>query len=270
MRILAIIAEPLTAVTCLDGATALAAALGGAAVEALHVKVDPRQLNRAPEEVAIQQLRERDEGTAEQRAEATRKAFDDWCNGRSSDLPPVRFKELVGAEEESVFREATQFDLLVLAHPHNMDARDALHAAIFSSGRPVVLLPQDWRSSPHGLGKRIAIAWNDTPPARKALDGAMPLLRRAQSAILLLIDEPVEKAEPVVVRCADEGIALEVKQIARSSGSLGAQLIATADQSGADLLVMGAFRHNEFVEWLLGGTTRNALSKADLPLLLAH
>lgn len=270
MRILAIIAEACTTATCLDGATALAAALGGASVEALHVKVDPRQLNRSPEEVAIQQLRERDEGTAEQRAEATRKAFNDWCNGQSSHHPPIRFKELVGAEEESVFREAMQFDLLVLAHPHNLDAHDALHAAIFSSGRPAVLLPQEWRASTQGLGKRIAIAWNDTPPACKALDGAMPLLRRAQSAILLMIAASAEKAESVVARCADEGIALEVRQIARSSGSLGARLIAAADHSGADLLVMGAYRHNEFVEWLLGGTTRNALSKADLPLLLAH
>ena len=39
---------------------------------------------------------------------------------------------------------------------------------------------------------------------------------------------------------------------------------------GADLLVAGAYRHSQIVEWLLGGTTRHLLAAADLPILLAH
>ena len=42
------------------------------------------------------------------------------------------------------------------------------------------------------------------------------------------------------------------------------------DEVDADGLVMGAYRHNEWVEWALGGTTRFVLAHARVPLLLAH
>ena len=56
----------------------------------------------------------------------------------------------------------------------------------------------------------------------------------------------------------------------RDSETLGDQLVTEAHQLGADLLVMGAYRHNQFIEWLLGGTTRHVLARFDLPLFLAH
>ena len=98
----------------------------------------------------------------------------------------------------------------------------------------------------------------------------MPWRRAAEKDTIILIGEPVEMAAPLVERLKDEGVTAAVRAVKRSTGSLGDQIIDEAHEAGADLLVMGASRHNDFIEWLLGGTTRHALRHADLPLLLAH
>ena len=43
-----------------------------------------------------------------------------------------------------------------------------------------------------------------------------------------------------------------------------------AQDSGADLIVAGAFGRSRFQEWVLGGTTHSLLSQSRLPLLLGH
>lgn len=271
MRILAIVAEPSTARACLDGALAMAAsATNHVAVEALHVIVDPRRLRRAPEEVAFQQMRESREGTAEERARLTRAVFVAWSAALAESAPKVGWKELVGAEEETVTQEAAQFDLAVMARPHNLDGRDALHAAFYYAARPLLLVPSDWSPTRGPFPQHMAIAWNGTPQACRAVDGAMPWLRKTGQVTIILIAEKVNAASALIDRLHDEGIAVCLHIIDRDERSLGDQIIDAADDIGADVLVMGAYRHGEFVEWLLGGTTAHALHHANLPLLMAH
>ena len=47
-------------------------------------------------------------------------------------------------------------------------------------------------------------------------------------------------------------------------------LLTEAMQMSADLLVMGAFSHSRLREFVLGGVTRDILSSAALPVLMAH
>lgn len=271
MRLLAVVAEAATAPACRNAAVAAASRIGNhVSIEVLHVVVDPAKLITASEEVAFQQLRERTEGTARERADATRAAFVAWSADAPDAAPRIGWKELIGAEEANVAREAAQFDLLVIARPHNMDGRDALHAAFFAAGRPLLLVPSYWKSPAEGFAARIAIAWNDTAPACHAVDGAMPWIRAAEKDTIILIEEPEEMAAALIERLRDEGVTAEVRMVKRGLRSLGDQIVDEAHVAGADLLVMGAYRHNPFVEWLIGGTTRHALRHADLPLLLAH
>lgn len=271
MRLLAIVAEAETAHACLDAALAAASSAGQhVAIEALHVIVDPRRIVRAPEEIAIQGLRERWEGTARDRADAARAAFVSWSAATPSATASISWKELVGAEEETVSHEAAHFSVLVMARPHNIDGQDALHAALYWSSRPLLLVPSDWQAPAKPFPRRITIAWNDTAPARRAVDGAMPWILGAARVTILLIAEPTNMAGALVERLTDEGVVAEVQVIERSARALGDQIIDAAHAVDTDLLVMGAYRHNEFLEWLLGGTTRHALRHADLPLLMAH
>lgn len=269
MRILAIVAEASTARACLDAALAAAARLRGVrTIEALHVIVDLVHSVSTAEELSFEQLRELREGTAAERAEATRNVFATWMAGLRDDAPTVKWTEIVGAEEDVVIEAAGCADLLVLAKPRNAEGHHALHAAIFKCGRPLLLVPADW--SAQALGRHIAIAWDGSPLAAKAAAGALPWITSNSSVTIILVDEPVARAADLIALLEPKGTAPSLRSVPRTGASLGDQLVDEAHEAGADLLVMGAYRHNEPLEWLLGGTTRHALRHADLPLLLAH
>ncbi len=272
LRILAVVAEAATAPACLDAAEAAAHALGGAAIEALHVVVDPDRMVRASEELALQQLRERYEGSARHRAEAVHAAYETWLHNHPDADIPFHWKELVGAEQENLVREALTFDMLVLARPTNMDGRDALHAAFFAIRHPFFLVPSQWRLRPgDSFSEHIIIAWSGADGCARAVQGALPWLQAAIDVTLLLIGEDDAIADPLKAMLDDEHVLYRVHSAPRNHAiSLGDQIVREACNLGADLLVMGAYRHSEFIEWLLGGTTRHVLARCHLPLLMAH
>ena len=50
----------------------------------------------------------------------------------------------------------------------------------------------------------------------------------------------------------------------------GELVLAEARDHGADLLVMGGYGHSPWREMIFGGATRQVVSTASLPILLAH
>lgn len=272
MKLLAILVGAQSAPACLDAASVAAQSLASATVEALHVVVDPEQIIASSEEIEFQRLREVREGTAEQRADAVRSAFTAWINGANDDVPEIRWKAEVGTEEATVCREAAQADVivLVLAREANLDGGDALHAAVFRSGKPVLIVPADWRSGPGGRFAHIAVGLSDSEATRHALQGAGPWLRAADRVTAIRVGSAQDAADSQSQILAELGVEPHYHIVAPQGGDLGAQIVAEADKLGADLLVAGAYRHSQFVEWLMGGTTRHMLAAANLPMLLAH
>lgn len=273
MRLLAILTGARSTPSCLDAAAIAARSLGsGASIEALHVMVDPEQMIAASEEINLQRLRERDEGTAHQRATAIHAAFLAWSVGRTMRTPDVRWTMLTGQEEELVGREAKAADVivLVLARETNMDSADAFHAAIFRSGKPVLVVPAGWRGGSRGAFATIAVGLSDSEATRHAIEGAGPWLRAAGSVVAIRIGRSDDSALAATRLLAEIGTEPELHAVPPGKSSLGQQIVEEARSVGADLLVVGAYRHSQVIEWLLGGTTRHLLAAADLPVLLAH
>jgi len=53
-------------------------------------------------------------------------------------------------------------------------------------------------------------------------------------------------------------------------GDIGKLLLAKAKELKADMIVMGAFHHSRWREFILGGVTLTMLEEATLPLFMAH
>ncbi len=272
MRILAVVAEAPTARACLEGAWAAAGIVDDAVIEVLHVKVDPKKLVEAPEEIAIQKLREEKEGTADRRALAVKAEFDAWLASHP-EIPGqrIRWVEKVGPEETVVRAEARDADLTVLARPHDLDAHDAMHTLVYGAERPL-LMPADWQwASGHKFARHMAIAWKDTPQARLAIQGAAPWLAHAADVTVLTVGEDAKEIAAATALLKQLGITYrQVAVEAHKGKDLADQILAAATEAGADTLVLGAYRHNEIIEWALGSTTREIISKAPMPLFLAH
>ncbi|RYE95858.1 MAG: universal stress protein, partial [Oxalobacteraceae bacterium] len=68
---------------------------------------------------------------------------------------------------------------------------------------------------------------------------------------------------------ARHGVGVDVV-LERTTTTAGHALAALARDSGAGLMVCGAYGHSRYREWMLGGVTRELLARAPVPLLIAH
>ena len=271
IKILSVIVGADSTATCLNAAVLAAQSVGDCTIEALNVVVDPGLLVAASEEVDMQRLREHWEGTASERSAACHTAFVAWTAGAAQDAPPVAWRTIVGDEQVVVTQEANNADLLVvIAHERNMDGGDALHAALFDSQKPVLIVPVSWKPQPGQSFSRVAAGLSDSDAARRAIEAATPWLEGATDVTAIRIGDAGDPALKLEALLDDAGIAHQLHVVPRSHENLGQQLLTEAHLAGADMLVTGAYRHNQLIEWFAGGTTRHLLAKADIPLLMVR
>jgi nucleotide-binding universal stress UspA family protein len=222
------------------------------------------------------------ERAARDRQERSRGLFNDACRRLGMPVvaedslagPATTWVTVAGREEDIVARRGRLADLLVMPRP-TPDARpaavEALHAALFDTGRPVLVAGS---SAPLALPRTIAIAWNGSVEATRATFGAMAFLRRAER-ILILIGESVrtrpERADELRAYLALHGLPAEVRVFPKTAERpVPVSLLAECRDEGVDMMVMGAFSRSRWRELMLGGVTRHVLAHATLPILLAR
>ena len=274
MRILALVPEASCASACLEAAVAAATSQPDSQVVALHVRVEPLKLLTSDEEVAIQRLRDAREGTAEDRADETRAHVENWKRAAPPELSRlVTYQEVIGGEEEEVLRASRSADLLVMARPINLDGHDAFHAAVFLSRKSLLLVPAEWRLEAGGnLERHVLIAWKQSSQAVRAVESAMPWLRSAAQVTVLTVRKPEQHtdASQLLEVLSRESVKAQLVEGEPIDGRTSARILATAEEIGASLIVMGAYRYGSLVEWALGATTQRTIAQARFPLMLAH
>ena len=274
MWILALIPEASCARAALDAAASAASSQNLAHVLALHVRVEPLKLLTSDEEVAVQLLRDSREGNADRRAEEARGEVEAWVQAAPPDLAKiVEYQEVVGGEEEQVLRASRTAELLVMARPHNLDGHDAFHAAVFLSRKSLLLAPADWAADAGPrIERHVLVAWKQCGQAVRAVDAALPWLRVAGKVTVLTVEKEGQHVDPtrLLESFSREGIRAEHISAKPIDGRTSARILATADEIGASLIVMGAYRFGSLIEWALGATTQRTIAQAKIPLLLAH
>ncbi|MFD1950794.1 universal stress protein [Sphingomonas arantia] len=135
---------------------------------------------------------------------------------------------------------------------------------------PVLAMP----ASVHSLdtGAPVIVAWNGSAEASTALRVAVPLLRLAARVQLVEVAErssalPADAGARYLSR---HGIEVEIVQRQPIDGSVGKAILQAALETGAGLIVSGAYGHSRLREFLLGGVTRSLLTSSKVPLLFAH
>jgi nucleotide-binding universal stress UspA family protein len=147
-------------------------------------------------------------------------------------------------------------------------------AVMFGSGRPTLILPQKPRSRPFELGT-VAVAWDFSRAAARAVSDAMPLLEKAKRVrvVTVLNEKRLDRkhsAEELSKNLSRHGIDVVLDGVDAQGRPIGAVLEAYVASHGVDLLVMGAYGHSRLREFVLGGATKSLLSKPPLPILFSH
>lgn len=257
-----------TAAAVLEAAGFAAARLDGARIVGLHIRHPAMEGFMPTEEVmSPREEKAKDAAEAEKSAEI-RAVFETWRQGGGQG----EWREITGDSAKVLAKQAAGTEVMVIGHAPGVtrDAQQALDVALFSAGLPTLLVPG---TGPTVIGRRIAIAWKPSEAADRAIEAATPLLLKAEQVTILIgTEQGTEDAalDHQLSRAEQAGVPVVVTHFDLDGRSIGKALIEEAHKAGADLLVMGAYTHSRWCEFILGGATREVLAEADLPVLMQH
>jgi hypothetical protein len=194
-----------------------------------------------------------------------------------TDSVTAEWREIAGGAEVVLPAEGRLSDLIVFAGIHSSGGahrRRMFEVALLHATRPLLLVPEKAPegTEPRPIGKVIALAWNGSAEAARAVAGALPLLHNAEEVHILTAASPrtdVERADGLARYFGWQGLSCE-RHAMYPTNQVGAALLAKARELRADLLVMGGYGRSRVSELVFGGVTRTVLGQYDLPILLAH
>ncbi len=152
--------------------------------------------------------------------------------------------------------------------------RRLFNQCLFHSGRPVVVVPEEFR--PHEAPRRITVAWSPSRESTRALHDALPLLRSAEAVSIVVVDAfetRWEKGHPGVdigLHLARHDVQAEVKHVPLGNHGVTRTLLDELRYFGADMVVLGGYGHSRLSEWIMGGVTREMLESCRIPMLFSH
>ena len=159
-------------------------------------------------------------------------------------------------------------------YDHPPIRRETIESILFSSGRPVLIVPNAYQAREIG---HVAIGWNATREATHALRDVAALAAPGAKVDVLVLDaKPSAKghgSEPgadIAHHLARHGFAATVVPVRGEGLSDGDALVKAAHRRGASVLALGAYGHSRLRQMILGGVTRDLLDGANIPLLFAH
>jgi nucleotide-binding universal stress UspA family protein len=165
-------------------------------------------------------------------------------------------------------------DLVMLALSGAPEGPSQAIDLLVATGSPVLILPDTVDAAVPVGALRIALAWDGTSTAARAVRDAMPLLAVASDVAILVVqgdkDIPVEAHEHILGWLRHHGMDPRLVVRERGEHAVGDILQATALSQGCNLLVMGAYGHGRLRELVLGGATRSVLHHLSMPVLMSH
>lgn len=184
----------------------------------------------------------------------------------------------LGVIGPEIGRLARFADLVLVPQPYGKgsdpEGEAILEAALFEGRTPVLIMPPGRFDA--GYGKRITVAWNQSDEAMVAIRAALPMLKAAARVDVVVVAPPAhgpERSDPggmLSQFLARHGVRTEVSVLARTLPHVSDVLCRHIEDMQSDMLVMGAYGHSRFREAILGGTTREMLEIAKVPVFAAH
>jgi len=233
---------------------------------------DPLSLYYA-EGAFAQDLVERERAEIKKRMAETEERFRTAAQTRARD---IEWRCAMTRPADFVAGEARAADLVIIGANRDGMIRDPLRQLdpsdlVMQAGRPVFVVPPE---AEYLKLKNVLVAWKDSREARRAVYDALPLLHKAKEVNVVEVIEGDANRVSAQKRVDDVAAWLR-----RHSITAFGTVIHAVDESkhldalwetGADLVVAGAYGHTRFREWVFGGITRNLLTRSRRCSFLTH
>jgi nucleotide-binding universal stress UspA family protein len=185
---------------------------------------------------------------------------------------------MAGDQSALLVEQAIYGDMMIVSQPRDdaiwSSGGEIISQVLMHARRPVLSIPCGKQSSKSWSADNILAAWDGGAEAARALQDALPLLKKARRVALFIAgDALIRGDEPgagMARHLARHDVNVEVVRREAGTGAIGEMVLRQAGEEGADLIVMGGFRHSRLRELVIGGVTRKVLEKAEIPVMLSH
>jgi nucleotide-binding universal stress UspA family protein len=174
-----------------------------------------------------------------------------------------------------VLEEGRSADLIVVSANSRNEVmgieHDFVERLVIAAGRPVLVLPQNGKA--WSKLDDVILAWDDSREASRTAFDSVPLLLTAKRTHVVTVDHNGRGTLPgaSIAQALDRhGIKAKTMTLNSNGMNIGEVLLQTAKDQGAGLIVMGAYGHSRFAEFVFGGATRHMVRNLDVPVLMSH
>ncbi len=204
---------------------------------------------------------------AKESLKRARAAFAEVCG----QLPDCRLQEFDAVAADAIHVLSPYHDLIVLERVSEAKGPDvvAFVTALWGTHGAVLVCPPS--GAPSAV-RHVAVAWNGSMQAGRALRAALPYLRKAAKVTVLQRSGTADDAELKRYLAAHAIPSVAGKSYGQgglSARGWGRALLAETKVIGADLLVMGAYGSSMGTLLGFGRTTEKIVTSAPLPVLLS-
>lgn len=192
--------------------------------------------------------------------------------GETPDTASVEWCEVAGRRDVMSARFGRLADLIIVPRPSRMAPVPAtFEAALRDTGRPLLMLPR--RTVWPVINQHVAIGWNGSAAASKALYASLSLMQSAKSVTILITEKRAKMrpdARDLTHYLSCHGVKATTRIFEGADRGVGQALLSECGEIGVDLLVVGGYSRSRISEIMLGGVTRYLMANADRPVLLCH
>jgi nucleotide-binding universal stress UspA family protein len=169
----------------------------------------------------------------------------------------------------------SDLSVLMQSNPHGVNNDALIEAALFDTGRPVVVVPYTQRDVLQL--DRVICCWDGSRTAARAINDALPLLMKAQEVeLLVVLTEKTSKVQDemggleMAKHLARHEVKIDFRTTLAINIDVSNAILSHAAECSASMIVMGGYGHSRMREFILGGATRGMLSRMTIPVFMSH
>ncbi len=210
----------------------------------------------------------------EQASEKAARSVRQWATDKGIDIAVEHAQSPFEGRYQRFIALARLHDLTILpaAEPSRSWNRPAIEHAIFDTGRPVLVTPQEHRAK----ARKVAIAWDGSGRASRAVRDSLDMLMTADQVSIATVPdtkglEGLQSADELNNYLRLYGIQPKIAVVANLPGDdEGEPIRSFIESEQIELLIMGAFVHSRLRQAVLGGMTRSILDSCPAPVVLSY
>jgi nucleotide-binding universal stress UspA family protein len=121
----------------------------------------------------------------------------------------------------------------------------------------------------------VVVAWDATPASVRAVQGALPFIKRAEETLIVTVADDKElragqSGIELARLLARHGATARFSAVRRGRGGVLDAIMGAAQEAQAEMIVMGALRHAPLRNIVFGSATQDLLDRGPrLPTLIA-